>query len=935
MALEDRLLLSFAAPVSFNVGTQTTQGLNGFGPQVITGDFVGNGKLDLAVTNTADGTVSILLGKGDGTFLPAVTSNTGLGAGNPVWLATADFNGDHKLDLAVEGGSSVSILLGKGDGTFGAPTTYAAGSLVRGGVAVGDYFGNGKQDVAVAAFGSNAVEILPGKGDGTFGTPVTVPMPTGFRNIRSIATGNFFGNGHADLAVAGNEGYNNVNSPADPAGVAVFKNDGSGHFTYGGEYLATVTPDPGGGDGTGDTVNPEHVNIGDLNGDGKPDIVLSLYDHNIDVFLNKGGGTFRPSVAYTTETPGSVGGYPRGVVFGDFNGDGKVDIATLNFGEPKPADQKTPQPGSIGILYGNGDGTFQAPIQYTPYVLPGGLAVGDFNGDGLPDLAVTQNYTGHSVAVMLNRPNTANQPPTVTSVSPATGPTAGGTKTTIIGTNLTGTTQVYFGNVIATSFTVNSNTSITATAPAEAAGTVDITVYNAGASATSPADDYTYKAPVSTDIWTGLGKSNNWSDPANWSAQASPGAGSTVIFNGGSSKNAIVDPGFAGTVAVVQINSGYTGTVSLNENLTLTGAFTEQGGTYNANGYATTVGGLTTVSGGNYLASTNPQTLTAGLTVSGGTFTGSTGSVTTGNVTLSSGTLNAPSTVLTVTGGNFTYTGGTFNAGPGTVAYTGSASSPTLSVGTGLIRFHNFTDALSPGSFTHFLTITGTLTVTGTFAWKNNVNPIYGNIEAQGDVDGENHGGIGNPYLTLDGPGNQTIEDLSGGGGGQYRTITINKTGGTVSLTCNPIDFSGLTLTAGTVNTGTYSWLVTGPLAATSGLNLGNIEVDGANVTVSSPSLQVAGVTFAAAGDKLTAPAGNLLVSGNWNNGVGASFTSNGGTVVFDGAGGTQQLNSGGKAFNNLTILAGSKLQLEADVTILGAFINDGTFDTNGHKVIR
>ena len=374
-------------------GLRPPKGVNGFGPQVITADFHGNGKLDLAVTNTADGTVSILMGNGDGTFQPAVTYNTGLGAGNPVWLAAADFNGDGKLDLAVEGNNGeVSVMLGNGNGTFAAPKVYAVGAADRGGVAVGDYFGNGRQDIAVAIFGNNTVADPAQQRRRHLRDPGgRWRCPPGSRTSAPSTTGNFFGNGYADLAVAGGEGYNNVLSTTDPAGVALFKNDGKGHFTFEGKYLAAVTPDPGGGNGQGDTVNPEHVNAADLNGDGKPDLVLSLYDHNIDVFINNGDGTFQPAVAYTTETPGSVGGYPRGVAFGDFNGDGKVDIATLNFGEPVPADQSTPEPGSVGVLYGNGDGTFQAPIQYTPYDLPGGLAVGDFNGDGLADLAVTQN----------------------------------------------------------------------------------------------------------------------------------------------------------------------------------------------------------------------------------------------------------------------------------------------------------------------------------------------------------------------------------------------------------------------------------------------------------------------------------------------------------------------------------------------------------------
>src|SRR5262249_37422311 len=151
--------------------------------------------------------------------------------------------------------------------------------------------------------GNNTVAILPNNGDGTFGAPVSLAMPAGFSNIRSVTTANFFGNGFADLAVAGGVGNNNTLSTTNPAGVALFKNDGRGDFTFEGKYLAAVTPDPGGGNGTGDTVNPEHVNAADLNNDGRPDIVLSLYDHNIDVFLNQGNGTFGPAEAYNTETP--------------------------------------------------------------------------------------------------------------------------------------------------------------------------------------------------------------------------------------------------------------------------------------------------------------------------------------------------------------------------------------------------------------------------------------------------------------------------------------------------------------------------------------------------------------------------------------------------------------------------------------------------------
>ena len=281
-----------------------------------------------------------------------------------------------------------------------------------------------------------------------------------------------------------------------------------------------------------------------------------------------------------------------------------------------------------------------------------------------------------------------------------------------------------------------------------------------------------------------------------------------------------------------------------------------------------------------------------------------------------------------MTGGGFTYTSGTFNADGGSVSYSGSGT-PTIST-TGL-SFYNFQDRLA--AYPSQLTINGTLTVNGTFSWLTSTSPIYGNIEARGNVDNENHGGIGNPYLMLDGNGNQAIQDLSGAGGGQFRTITINKSGGTVSLACNPLVFTGLTLTAGTVNTGTFSWLVGNAVSTAAGLNLGNIIVDGTNVTVSGNSLQVANIGFEAAIDKLTAPTGSLFVSGNWNNSVAATFVANGGNVVFDGANGSQQLTSGGKTFFKLTVAAGSDLVLEDDLNYNGTFTDLGTFDANGHKV--
>ena len=116
------------------------------------------------------------------------------------------------------------------------------------------------------------------------------------------------------------------------------------------------------------------------------------------------------------------------MAFGDFNGDGKVDIAIaqLRRARPRRPVDAAARLDRRPLRQRRRDVPGPHPVH--PVHLPGGLAVGDFNGDGLPDLAVTQNYTGHAVGVMLNQPNTAQHPPTVTGVSPASGPTTGGTR---------------------------------------------------------------------------------------------------------------------------------------------------------------------------------------------------------------------------------------------------------------------------------------------------------------------------------------------------------------------------------------------------------------------------------------------------------------------------------------------------------------------------
>ncbi len=408
--LETRALLSFAAPVSFNIGTQPSPTNNSTGADgVTTGDFTGNGLADLAVVHGIDNTLNILLNNGDGTFRPAVSYPCpGIGF-QATWVTAADLNGDGNVDLAVMGNRDsalegvIDIFLGNGDGTFRFSRSYDSGPVSRGGIAVGDFLGNGQLDLAVAVFGSldsthTSIGIFLNNGDGTFQPRYAVPV---LGPIRSVTVGDFNGDGKADLAVADGLGTNGQLDQNFPAGLTILLGNGDGTFQTAGHYLSPATP--GGG-----TVNPEFVVAGDLNGDGITDVIVCNYDHNINVYLGNGDGTFQQGVGYDTgQSPGGYEGgdvngtYPRALAIADINGDAIPDLVVANIGN---SNTNPVQLGSVAVLLGNGDGTFQIPIQYTPFNYPGWLTVADLNGDGLPDIAVTRLQDGHSVNVMLNQP---------------------------------------------------------------------------------------------------------------------------------------------------------------------------------------------------------------------------------------------------------------------------------------------------------------------------------------------------------------------------------------------------------------------------------------------------------------------------------------------------------------------------------------------------
>ena len=321
---------------------------------VATADFNGDGKVDL-VTANAD-TVSILLNHGEGTFPAHVEYSTGPFAAAVV---VADFNGDLRPDLAVPSfdSASIGVFLGAGDGTLQARIDYPTGSGPFS-AAAEDFNRDGTPDLAVANFREGTVSILIGNGNGTFQMGVKYPV---LKNPKGIAVGDFNGDHHPDLAIT------------DPfvCEVSILLGKADGTFR---PALNSFT-------GCEDTIA-----VGDFNGDGKADLVLAnssafvCPDKCVGILLGNGDGTFQPKVNYFANTPFSV-------TVVDLNGDGKQDLVLA-----------LPDSNGAEILLGNGDGSFQTPQRYGGSVSSQWCVAADFSGDGKIDIATTG---GNTVSILV------------------------------------------------------------------------------------------------------------------------------------------------------------------------------------------------------------------------------------------------------------------------------------------------------------------------------------------------------------------------------------------------------------------------------------------------------------------------------------------------------------------------------------------------------
>ncbi len=311
------------------------------------------------VTGDAEGTITVLLGNGDGTFKPKSNFPGCSSTGRAVKILLADLNRDGKADVILgcsDGANgSLTVLLGNGDGTFQLPADYVAGDVA--GVATGDFNGDGILDFVVSNHAQKNVMVFTGVGDGTFAPGSVVLTPSNL--LHDVVVADFNGDGKDDAVYA-------VSTAVQGSALSdLYLALGNGDSTFRTPVL--IASEVG-----------EFLTVGDTNKDNAPDVVSTTVIGTptrigdfLFVLIGKGDGTFRPKVTYVSDIPSD----PHLV---DVNGDGIPDIIAG---------------GSFGALVylGNGDGTFQPYTEPTigDFALTYAVNAGDLNNDGNADLIGT------------------------------------------------------------------------------------------------------------------------------------------------------------------------------------------------------------------------------------------------------------------------------------------------------------------------------------------------------------------------------------------------------------------------------------------------------------------------------------------------------------------------------------------------------------------
>ncbi|MDA0987453.1 MAG: IPT/TIG domain-containing protein, partial [Bacteroidetes bacterium] len=730
------LATTFSSKVDFTTGTPRS---------VAIGDIDGDGKSDLVVASTTSNKVSVFrntstsgsLANSPSSFAAKQDFTTGT---YPYQVAIGDLDGDGLSDLVTVnwlsyGTSGLSVF--RNTSTSGTVTFATAVGLTTGAnplsVAIGDMDGDGLSDLVVSGT-ANQVSVYRNNstttGTVSFATKVDFPVDA---YSRSVVIGDLDGDGKNDFAIA------NANNQR----VSVFRNNSTtigtvsfdakqDFYTYAPAWAPT---------------GPYSVAIGDLDGDGKNDLVSANTSMNIVSVLRNNTTTSGAFTASSFATPVyfTVGNSPYSVAIGDLDGDGKSDLAVANSASSSNTVSVLRNTSTSGDITTS---SFATKVDFTTGTLPYSVAIGDLDGDGKNDLAAA-NYTSNTVSVFRN---VYQPPPTITSFTPTSGDI--GTTVTITGTYFTGASSVKFGGIEATSFTVVDAITIEAVVATGTTGT--ISVVGTGGTVTSsgtftlnlpPAPTITSFTPTTAAVGatvTLTGTYFTWASSVKFGVTE---ATSFIVVND-NTITAVAGSGTTGTIAVTTPGgsvtssetftfapptitdftptSGGTGTTITITGTNFTGASSVKFGVTEATSF--TVGSATSITA----VVGSGTTGTISVTTPGGTATSSTSltffsAPTITSITPTTGVVGA---TVTITGTEFTgATAVTFGGTAATsftvdnattiTAVVGSGTTGTIAVTTpGGTATSSETFTFVPPTITDFTPTTGvvgaTVTITGT-----------------------------------------------------------------------------------------------------------------------------------------------------------------------------------------------------------------------------
>jgi hypothetical protein len=350
------------------------------GPDAITsGDFNKDGNLDVVVANGGSSSLSLFLGKGDGTFGTATTIPVGPSPNSePTSVTAADYNGDGTLDIAVSFAlsSSIQVLFGNGDGTFQSPIAVAIPGLgqfpVISQVTAVDLNSDLKPDLLAAT--SNGVQILLNEGAGSF--VLAAPAFAG-RITQNFVVADFNDDHRLDIAA------NDISGPAMLPGTLLLS-FGNGDGTFQSPVLLALS-----------THTPTGIAAADLDGDGLVDLVVSDFGVPPSVNLVTPGAIYillqQRDGSFLQSTTLNVVPHPGPVLVADLNGDGHPDIAAL-YGAPS----------EVMVYLGQGGASFSSPNQFPVLALPNGFVTGSFANSNAADI-VTADLGANAISVLVNQ----------------------------------------------------------------------------------------------------------------------------------------------------------------------------------------------------------------------------------------------------------------------------------------------------------------------------------------------------------------------------------------------------------------------------------------------------------------------------------------------------------------------------------------------------